>query len=127
MASAPRILIVDDDADILANLSDILDDLGYETETAENGRVALELAGQPTDEKGCLFQLCLLDFKMPEMDGTELLQELRKRFPDIRAIMISAFSGEGEIQRAVATESLQVLRKPVDIPCLLQMIEKADA
>ena len=121
-----RILIVDDDQDILANLSDILNDLGYETDTASDGEVAIGKVEQLCpNEESCKFDLCLLDFKMPGMDGVELYQKILEHNPKLRAIMITAYAGDDGIQRAVDAGTWKVLRKPVDIKQLLGTISEA--
>lgn len=121
-----RILIVDDDEDILTNLSDILNDLGYATDTASNGEAAMGRVEQlcPNAE-ACQYDLCLLDFKMPGMDGVELYQKILVHNPKLRAIMITAYAGDDGIQRAVDAGTWKVLRKPVDIQLLLSMISEA--
>ena len=120
-----RILIVDDDDDNRSNLSDILCDVGYETETACDGQVALEKFGTDCSRDECRFDVCLLDFKMPGMDGVELLQEIQEKNPNLRAIMITAYAGEDGVERAIAAGSWKVMRKPVDIAALLGVIGEA--
>ena len=121
-----RILIVDDDRDILANLSDILADEGYETETAASGEDAIELVSRAFAEAGgSAYDLCLLDFNMPGMDGVELFQRIQVFNPNLRAIMITAYAGENGLERARLAGTWQVLKKPVEIPELLDMIRKA--
>lgn len=121
-----RILIVDDDRDILANLSDILADEGYETETAPSGEDAIELVSRACAEAGrSAYDLCLLDFNMPGMDGVELFQRIQVFNPNLRAIMITAYAGENGLERARLAGTWQVLKKPVEIPELLDMIRKA--
>ena len=122
-----RILIVDDDADNLANLSDILSEHGYQTETACDGQVALEKVANDHLPENSPFDLCLLDFKMPGMDGAELLEKIHSTSPDLPAIMITAYAGDDGVQRAFAAGSWKVLSKPVDIQSLLTMIEQAIA
>ena len=122
-----RILIVDDDVDICANLSDILSDAGYETEAAIDGNIALSKVTEEGSANERDFDLCLLDFKMPGMDGVELLTRLKDLRPDLRAIMITAYAGDDGIQRAVEAGSWKVLKKPVDIGELLGTIEEAVA
>lgn len=120
-----RILIVDDDADIRANIADILDELGFQTDTAADGLVALEkLTGEDPDCK-CGFDLCLLDFKMPGMDGAELFERISQECPNVRAIMITAYAGDDGVQRALNAGTWKVLRKPVDIQSLLGLIHEA--
>ena len=122
-----RILIVDDDRDNLANLSDILSDVGYDTDTAPCAEDAMELVNErcPGGEDNCRYDLCLLDFKMPGMDGVELYGKILARNPNLRAIMITAYAGDDGMQRAEAAGTWQVLRKPVDIKTLLEMIREA--
>ncbi len=122
-----RILIVDDDTDTLACLSDILSDIGYETHTACDGNVALgQVEGNGAGNR-CAFDLCLLDFKMPGMDGVELLEQLRCHSPELRAIMMTAYAGDDGLQRAVDAGTWKILRKPVDVKVLLGMIRDAVA
>ncbi|QEG20410.1 response regulator [Mariniblastus fucicola] len=121
-----RILIVDDDEDILANLSDILNDLGYQTDTATCGEDAIGIVQQFCPNKeSCKFDLCLLDFKMPGIDGVELYEKIVEFNPQLRAIMITAYAGDDGVQRAVDAGTWKVLRKPVDIELLLGMIRDA--
>ena len=121
-----RILIVDDDADTLANLADILSDEGYEIVTACDGEIALrEVSGCDAFGEAGQFDLCLLDFKMPGMDGVELLQKIRAEHPKLRAIMITAYAGDDGVQRALAAGTYKVMRKPVDIDSLLELIDEA--
>ncbi len=121
-----RILIVDDDCDILANLSDILVDEGYDTVTAPDGETAIELVTKTCSDQGeNSYDLCLLDFNMPGMDGVELFQRIQSYSPDLRAIMITAYAGDDGIERARLAGTWQVLKKPVEIRELLQMIRKA--
>ena len=123
-----RILIVDDDEDILANLSDILSDVGYETETASCGEDAilkfescLPSNGHPP------YDLCLLDFKMPGIDGVELYQRMLQHDPRQRAIMVTAYAGEDGVERALKAGTWKVLHKPVNIGHLLDLIREAVA
>ena len=125
--SRARILIVDDDEDNRANLADILSDIGFETETASCGDDALEIVYQNRPNGGSGFDLCLLDFKMPGMDGVELFQKIRTVIPKLPAIIITAYAGDDGVQRAQDAGTWKVLRKPVDIQALLGMIDEAVA
>lgn len=117
-----RILIVDDDSDIVANLSDILSDVGYETVTALSGENALEKFEDDIGVYPCQFDLCLVDFKMPGMDGVELLKRIHAKQPRVPAIMITAYAGEDGGQRALDAGTISVLQKPVDVRALLGLI-----
>ncbi|MGI9518292.1 MAG: response regulator [Pirellulaceae bacterium] len=120
-----RILIVDDDPDIVANISDILNEAGYDTVTATDGQSALDRIDRPDGQGGCAFDLALLDFRMPDMDGAELFRQIHKRYPELRAIMITAFAGDDGVNRALEAGTWRVLHKPVDVAELLGMISEA--
>lgn len=123
MTDSYRILIVDDDLDILANLSDILSELGYDIITAASGQQALEKLDE--SDEGQRLDLCLLDFKMPGMDGVELLEKIHERRPDVPAIMVTAYAGEDGDRRAMEAGTWKVMRKPVDVRLLIGMIGQA--
>jgi len=127
-----RILIVDDDEDIRVNLGDILSDRGFAIETAADGELALQkfAKAQSADRSNAAggsseFDLCLLDFRMPGMNGAELFQKMRRQCPDIRAIMITAYAGDDGFQEAKDAGAWTVLHKPVDVDSLLKMIGQA--
>jgi len=91
------VLIVDDEKNILLTLSQSLEVLQLETDTATNGEEALA----KLKEKD--FGLILLDLRMPGMDGMEVLRKVREIRPDIRIIMITAY---GTIELAVEAMKL---------------------
>ena len=125
MTDSYRILIVDDDLDILANLSDILSELGYDIITAASGQEALERLGDSDSDEVQRLDLCLLDFKMPGMDGVELLEKIHERRPEVPAIMVTAYAGEDGDHRAMEAGTWKVMRKPVDVRLLIGMIGQA--
>lgn len=81
----PRILLVDDNRHGLAARRSLLEELGYEIVTAENGQEAL------SQYAGKKFDLVVTDFKMPGMDGTVLIQRIRACEPGARIILLSGF------------------------------------
>jgi len=86
------ILVVDDDPDIREVIKDRLESLGYEVSTASSGEECLNLLEKQNP------QMILLDIEMPEMNGLEVLSEIRKREMNVSVLMISAY---GTIERAV--------------------------
>lgn len=121
MAQAERglILVVDDDADTCHNLSDILSDLGYRVDVAYDGPTALALVRtRPYD-------VVLLDFKMPDMDGLTLYREIKRIRAGTVAVIVTAYSGGTTSESARTAGAWQVLPKPVELPRLLELLNEA--
>lgn len=113
------ILIVDDDEDTRTNLQDIFRDLGYHIDAAQDGVSALELV------RDNAYDVALLDYKMPGMDGATLFEEIKRIRPGIVAIMVTAHAGSNGVQRAKEAGTWKVLRKPVDVARLVPLVEEA--
>jgi|SRR5579862_7623501 len=80
-----RILLVDDNANGLTARRCVLEELGYRISTAASGNEALEVFGKYK------FDLVVTDFRMPKMDGLELIVRLRKLVPELPIILISGY------------------------------------
>ena len=117
--NAGRVLIVDDDEDIQANFADILQEFGYQTTTAGCGQSALEMIREAD------FDVVLLDYQMPGMDGATLYDEIKKLRPSIAAIMVTAWAGSDGAKRAKEAGTWEVMRKPVNIGELLAKVKTA--
>jgi DNA-binding NtrC family response regulator len=115
----PSILVVDDDIDTCRNLSDILTDLGYSVQTAHDGFAALELVRRQT------FDVALLDFKMPGMDGLSLYREIKRQRPETVAIIITAYVSSATSAEAQRAGTWKVLSKPLDVGVVLPLVEQA--
>ena len=86
------ILIIDDELDTREVLEDRLQSLGYRVFAAETAKEGLELLERQNP------QLVLLDIEMPDMNGMDLLREIRRREHDVTVVMITAY---GTVERAV--------------------------
>ena len=117
--SIQRILIVDDEADTCANLSDILTDLGYQVDTANDGFAALELVKKND------YDIALLDLRMPGMDGVELYRRIREVSAGTVAIVVTAYASSDTAKSARAAGAWQILPKPVNIGSLLNLVSEA--
>ena len=108
------VLVVDDDEGVRAVMASVLEDDGWEVETATNGRSALETlrSGHPG--------VIILDLRMPVMDGLTFADHYRE-FPEPRAplILISATVTEAAIR---ATGAVTGLRKPIDLNVSLDTV-----
>jgi CheY-like chemotaxis protein/signal transduction histidine kinase/HAMP domain-containing protein len=111
------ILVIDDDPEIVKNISDYLNETGYETITATSGKEGLRLA-----EKHQPFAITL-DIIMPEMDGFEVLQKLKvnSKTKDIPVIVISISDGK---ETGFALGAMGYIQKPVNKKLLISEIEK---
>lgn len=114
----PYILIVDDEADACANLSDILTDLGYRVDVAHDGPSALELVKKHT------YDIALLDLKMPGMNGVELYKRIRQVSAGTVAIVVTAFAGSAIAKEALDAGAAEVVAKPVNFPRLMNLVEE---
>ena len=110
------ILIVDDDKAILEGFKVLLETKKYKISTAENGREALEKV------LNNFYNLVLLDIKLPDMEGTDLLLEFRQLNPKMKTIIVTGYS-----TREYAINSLNLgadgyLEKPVTPGKLLEIV-----
>jgi len=103
---AKPVLIADDEKNIRLTLSQALESLKLETDTAVNGEEAL---AKLRDKD---FGLILLDLKMPGMDGMEVLRQLRQIRPDIRVIVITAYGTIESAVEAVKLGAVDFIQKP---------------
>lgn len=108
------VLVVDDDEGVRAVMATALEDDGWQVETAENGRKALESLTRARPDA------IILDLRMPVMDGLTFAEQYRG-FPEPRAplILISATVTQSAVQAAGAVTGL---RKPVDLNVLLDTV-----
>lgn len=112
-----RILIAEDDVDILHVMKIILESAGYEVEATSNARDVIEGHREPPD-------LVILDKRMPEMDGTEVCKLLRQ-IPDTKNIPVIMISAAHDLRAAAADAGVNdILRKPFGMHTLLQMVNK---
>jgi len=113
-----RILVVDDDPDIRQVLLDRMSSFGYAVETAVNGREALDALRRSG------FDGMLLDMRMPEIDGFEVLRRTRKSHPDLPVVVVTALSVQQQAAQAVAEGARAYLLKPFDASQLKQVVEQ---
>ena len=113
------ILLVDDDKDTCASMSDIFLDLEYTVDMAYDGPGALELSGRHR------YHLALLDFKMPGMDGLELCRRLKKSQPSVVVLLITAFSSIATTGAAADAGVRCSLLKPVNFSVLMPLVKEA--
>jgi two-component system, NtrC family, response regulator HydG len=117
-ATKKTILVVDDDKSILRTFTRILQKSGYEIETAETGKEAME----KTENRQ--YDLALVDIRLPDMDGTELLAKLKKPLQHTVKIMITGFPSLETGVKALDEGADAYLVKPVKPQELLVLLEE---
>ena len=118
MTATKTILIVDDDKSILRTFTRILQKNGYEIDAVETGKEAIEKAD--TQE----YDLALVDIRLPDMDGTELLAKMKKPLQKTIKIMITGFPSLETGVKALDEGADAYLVKPVKPEELLMLIEE---
>ena len=120
MATAHKVLVVDDDRDIRETMVDALEDEGYEVIAAGDGVAALELLRN----QAAIPSVILLDLMMPRMNGVELSQEIAQveRWAQIPIIVVSA-DAQGQA-RAATMGAAAYLRKPMKLRELFSTVAR---
>lgn len=120
MSDSPtaRILVVDDERFVQDLLRKVLGRRGHEVDIASNGVEALD---RLRDER---YDLVLTDVVMPEMDGFELLREVKSRHPDVKVIVLTGFARRQSISDFLLYGADDYLSKPFQVPELLTSVER---
>jgi len=118
MQEKASILIIDDDKDTRRGLSKILEEKGYEIETAGTGQEAIKKA----EEK--FFNLALLDIKLPDVEGTELLATLKKIHPDTDVIIVTGYASLENTMQALNGGASAYMTKPIKLNKFFATIRK---
>jgi len=114
-----KILIVDDEPHIMELLSTALEDEGYRIIVANNGK---EAVSQVKKEKP---QVMLLDIKMPDMDGVEVLRQMKKINKATSVIMMTAHGAMDTVVEAIKLGAYDYITKPIDLNKLKSLVNGA--
>ena len=118
LTQGASVLVVDDDAGIRKTLSKILEKEGYLVETVENGQQAIKASNER------FFNAALIDIRLPDMEGTKLLERLKEHEPKMVKIIITGYASLQNAIEAVNKGADGYVLKPFDATELLAMIEK---
>ena len=119
MSSAPRVLIVDDEERFRNTMCKLLNVRGVAAETADNGAKALEKL------KSGAYDVLILDVRMPEMGGVEVLSEIRKFNPEIEVIIMTGYASVDTAKAIMRLGAYDYMLKPYDTDLLVEKIEAA--
>ncbi|HAV24089.1 MAG: hypothetical protein A2X67_09550 [Ignavibacteria bacterium GWA2_55_11] len=118
MPAKNRILVVDDEEALRTVLSSELEGEGYSVRSAADGQEAI------TQLTGTEFDLVLLDIKMPNVDGFEVLKFVKERHPKTKVVMLTGFA---DLKNAIESKKLgaeDFVSKPYDLVDLLTTVER---
>jgi len=114
-----KILVVDDEENVRNLVQLLLQNVGYEVDTASDGEEALSKVERLN------IDVVILDIKMPGMSGVEILQYLTVYWPDICVIMVTAVDDASSAIEAVKLGAYDYVTKPFDKVDLIQRVQKA--
>ena len=112
-----KIIIVDDDEAILSSIKDYLTLAGYDVDTAKTGKEAI------VKSKNHFFNLAVLDIKLPDMEGTELLTKMHETRPKMMKIMLTGYPDLENAAKALNKGADAYLIKPIKLQELQKVIE----
>jgi len=116
-----RLLLVDDERDILLVLGEILEELGFAVVSTWDGEEAVRIADLYHPD------VVLTDFRLPGIDGVTTIKQVREECPHARAILMSGHISPHTRRRALAERVERIMEKPLSIPELLEAIREEDA
>ncbi|MEM2995538.1 MAG: response regulator [Candidatus Bathyarchaeia archaeon] len=118
MGETARILIVDDDESIRTVLSTVLKENGYIVDTAKNGKEAIKKSHAK------FFNLALIDIRLPDMEGTQLLTAMKETTPKMVKIIITGYPSLDNAIEAVNKGADGYILKPFNMEKLLKTIKE---
>ena len=113
-----RMLIVDDDKTIREFLAMILGDEGYIVDTAENGKEAIDKSHSN------FYNVAVVDWRLPDMDGTKLLPKLKETTPKMAKIMLTGYPSMQNAMDSVNAKADAFIVKPADARVILKTIKE---
>jgi len=118
MHETVKILIVDDDENIRSVLTTILEDEAYTVESADTAKKGIEKSEKT------VYNLALIDVRLPDMGGIELLAKMRSTEPKMRKIIITGYPTLQNAVEAVNKGADAYIMKPFDVEKILQTIKE---
>jgi signal transduction histidine kinase len=108
ISGTERLLLVEDEPELLNMITTFLESIGYRLKTAANGHEAIRLA----HADGHTFDLLVSDVVLPDKTGPEILEDIRGAQPEMKVLFMSAYPGDTIVQRGVIKPSTPFLSKP---------------
>jgi len=118
MAQAVRIMVIDDEPSVLESFKMILKIKDYEVETFPDGPSALQ---NLTKGK---FDMAFIDYKLPVMDGLEVLRRIKEIDPEVEVVIVTAYATDASHANAITLGALEYLRKPFLMEEIYELVER---
>ena len=118
MGERVSILIVDDEPGMTETLSDIMDNMGYDVATAEDGHRAIEIIRKKA------YDIALMDIKMPGINGVETFKQFKQISPVTKVIMMTAYELDDLVEEAKAEGACGIFYKPLVIREVLALVKE---
>jgi DNA-binding response OmpR family regulator len=115
-ADSKRILVVDDEKNVRFTVTHALRSDGYEVDAAASGTEGLDRTSQER------YDLILVDLRMPGMTGIDMLRELRRRDPEMPAVIITAYGVPQQLVEAAELGAIDCIRKPFSIQTIRAVV-----
>lgn len=118
MGTPARIIVVDDDESIVLTVKAILESEGYAVDISATGKEAIEKSEKT------VYNVALIDIKLPDMEGIELLTRMKASVPRMRKIIVTGYPTIQNASDATNKNADAYLIKPVDVEKLLKLISE---
>lgn len=122
-----QILVVEDHPESLELLQLILEGEGYHVHSTETGRGAIQASASPSGNGAIELHpdLIILDLRLPDMHGTEVVKELQENLPEVPPVVFLSADPPQSLREAAESVGAEAVRKPFDFDELFQAINRA--
>jgi|SRR5688572_7105562 len=117
--TTPSVLIVEDDLDLRTVIAESLEGAGFAAAQALNAKDAVERL------RGFAYDALVVDLNLPDSSGMDVLEEAIRRYPQIRAVVITGFGGVAEAVKAIKMGAIEFLIKPFQLSPLAGILRTA--
>jgi two-component system response regulator AtoC len=119
VAEKSKILVIDDEKRMCDSIKVLLSNIGYEVDTAENGRVGIEKLGSNK------YDLVITDLMMPELDGFAVMKYIKENCSNTLVIVITGYASVESAVRAIRSGAYDYILKPFDFEIIKISVERA--
>lgn len=118
MSQEVKIVVIDDEPSILESFKMILTIKDYIVDTFPDGPSAL------ANLKKGMYDMAFVDFKLPIMDGLEVLKKIKEADPDVEVVIVTAYATEASHANAITLGALEYLRKPFLMEEIYELVDR---